>query len=170
MNTFFPKLNSLTPIIFFFGVISMFSCSPLKVADSNLVDQAPEGFNNPDMVLMIQKKTNGIGQKRQNKNIAFSFNKYYSGKYEMASSEEICANLKYADKKIYRYIFHEDIIEAPSGSVINYSISYHLYDRATEKKIELNVNSNMRLEAIDIVAKKLNNYTSSRKIGPSLAY
>jgi hypothetical protein len=161
--------NALTVTVFF-SLLLMFSCSSSNVTRSTPVEPVPDGFNNPDMVLIIQKKTKGIGHNRKNNIINDSFKKYYSGKYEMLSSDDIGANLKYKDKLIYRYIFHHEVIYASPGMAINYRIDYLLYDRATGKQVNLNVDCSMPAEAPDAIAKKLNKYLSESKTGTVSSY
>jgi len=147
-------------------MVLLLSCSSSKITNTSVtVEPAPDGFSNPNMVLLIQKKVTGIGHNKKNRNINYSFKKYYSGKFEMVSSEEICINTKYKDNKTYRYIFHDEIIEGPPGAALNYTINYHLYDRITDKKINVDVECSLSAEANDAIAKKLNKYLTERKSG-----
>ena len=145
-----------------FSMIFMFSCSSSKVV-SNSLDRVPDGFSSPNMILLIQKNSPGIGLNRKKILIDNSFKKYYFGKYEIVSPEELCMNSKYKDKKTFRYIFHDEKIEAPSGSTKNYTINYHLYDRLTANKMTVPVYYNLLAEATDAIAKKLNKYLPWQK-------
>lgn len=147
----------------FFSMLLLLSCTTTSITNSNISEQTPEGFSNPNLVLLIQKKSHRFGLNRKQILIDNSFRKYYTGKYEIVSPEELCMNSKYKDKKTYRYIFHDEIIEAPAGSALNYTINYHLYDRIIDKKITVNIDYNLPAEAPDAIAKKLNKYLSMSK-------
>lgn len=89
------------------------------------------------------------------------FKKYYSGKYEMASFEEITNNPKYQDKKIYCYLLTDEVWTSSSttrtttstGSSIQYNnayrLGYHLYDLLEDKRYpEIGISSNVPAKAM----------------------
>ena len=137
----------------------------------------PPEFKDPDCVLLLQKRTHGINAKGMNNYLKKSFKKYYKGKYEMASLEEINSDPKYQDKKIYRYVLTDEVWRnnqtvRTTTTVTNgastssqtdfqynnaYRIGYHLHDRLEEKPYpEIGVSSNVPAKAMKRVASVLN--------------
>src|SRR5215213_9455110 len=86
-------------ILMFFST----ACTSSRMADSKIDEKSfPAEFGKPDQILLIQKRP--AKYKPINNYIEKSFRKTYTGKFEMATSEEISRNPKYQDKKIYRYL------------------------------------------------------------------
>lgn len=137
----------------------------------------PPGFNDQNYVLLLQKRTSGINARGMNRYLNKYFRKHYSGKFEMASIEDIINNSKYQDRQIYRYVLTDEVWRdnttvrttttitggAPTsntGFQYNnaYSIGYHLYDLLENKSYpDMGVSSNVPASAMKKAAIVLNN-------------
>lgn len=160
------NLLSLTAILSIF----LQSCISGHVSSRRLNQGAfPPEFNNPNHILLIQKRTTGINHKGMNKYLNKYFRKHYSGKYEMASKEEIMNSPKYQDRKIYRFVLSDDVWTSRStitkmtstGADIQYNnvyrIGYHLFDLLEDKNYpEMGVSSNVPAKAMKRAAMVLN--------------
>lgn len=142
----------------------LFSCTSSKV-NQNRLDQGafPPAFGESNHILLIEKRTKGINHNGLNNYIAKSFRKNYSGKFEMASYDEIKNNPKYADKKLYRFILTDEVWNSRTTvTTVNstgsrstdyqyvYVMDFHLYDRQEEKEYPaMGVGSNVPAKAIN---------------------
>ena len=124
-------------------------------------DAFPPGFNDPNCVLLLQKRTSGMNHKGMNNYLNKYFKKYYSGKFEMASLEDITKDPKYQDKKIYRYLLTDEVWTSSSttrtttstGTSFEYNnayrLGYHLYDLLEAKRYpEIGISSNVPAKAM----------------------
>lgn len=110
-----------------------------------------------------------------NNYLSKSFKKYYSGKWEMASIEDIKIDPKYKNKEVYRYILIDDVRTSSSRTVTtersgtasrttigydnSYSLDYHLYDRIDDKAYpKLGIASGVPAKAMVKVANALDQH------------
>lgn len=158
--------------LYLFLLILFTSCATSHINDRKLDKSAfPKEFGNPEQVLLLEKRTHGITKGQINRRLERSFKKSYSGKYEMASKEEIDSNPKYADKNIYRFVL-SDVVWANYGpstrttaasgvTTFNYQnayrLDYHLHDRMSSTNYpDMGVSSNSFPKAIKRVSAVLN--------------
>ena len=125
----------------------------------------PASFNDPNCILLIQKRTSGINSRGMNNYLRKAFHKHYSGKFEMASLEEINKDPKYQDKKIYRFVLTDHVwtssntirTTTSSGTSFeynnSYSLDYFIHDRIEDKTYpEMGVSSGVPAKAMNRVA------------------
>ena len=160
-------LKKLYPV--FFTALFLASCISSHVNMKRLDQSAfPPDFNNPKYVLLLQKRTEGLNHGGMNRYLSKYFRKYYGGKWEMASIEDINANPKYKDKEVYRYILTDEVWRSNStvtttsstGTSIQYNnayrLGYHLYDRKSEQALpDFGLDSNVPAKAMKKVANAL---------------
>lgn len=158
-------------LIFFFLIILLGSCATSHINERKLdPDAFPPDYGKAEQVLLVEKRTHGITKGQINRRVDRSFKKSYSGKYEMASKEEIETNPKYADKNIYRYVVSDVVWSSynssrtttikngiPTQTTINYQnayrLDYHLHDRLTNRNYpDMGVSSNSFPKAIKRVS------------------
>jgi hypothetical protein len=153
-----------------FFIILFTACVSAHVNPKRIDQNAfPEGFSDPNCILLIQKRTSGINARGMNNYLKKSFRKHYTGKYEMASRDEIENNPKYQDKKIYRFVLSDEVwtnrssttTRSSTGVSIQYNnsyrLDYRLYDREIDKSYpEIGVSSNVPAKAMKRVAATLN--------------
>ncbi len=165
------KIITQKTLIFCLLLSLLAGCATSHINDRKLNSDAfPADFGKSEQILLVEKRTQGITKGQINRRVERSFKKSYSGKYEMASKEEIETNPKYADKNIYRYVV-SDVVWAsynssrtttvkngiPTQSTINYQnayrLDYHLHDRLTDKNYpDMGVSSNSFPKAIKRVS------------------
>lgn len=157
-------------------IVLFTSCVSGRVNFKKLDQEAfPSGFNDQNCVLLIQKRTRGISARGMNKHLNKYFTKHYTGKFEMASFEDIMHNPKYQDRKVYRYVLSDQVwrdnttirttattVGIPSSNTgfeyrNAYSIGYHLYDLLEEKNYpDMGLSSNVPASAMKKAAIALN--------------
>ena len=156
--------------------ISATSCTSSHINESRINQSAfPPQFGEPGQILLIEKRTSGINKGGMNNYIQKSFEKNYSGRFEMATADEIRNNPKYKNTKVYRYVLTDNVWTSGSKVVTTttnpsrttssteiqynyaYSLDFHLYDRAEEKNYPtLGVSSNVPAKAINRTSVLLN--------------
>jgi hypothetical protein len=147
-------------------VVFIFGCTSSHLKESRVNEDAfPPGFGDPQYVLLVQKRTGGINPRGISNYMEKSFKKNYTGKFEMASEEEIQKNARYQDKNIYRfmliYIMDSYTTQTFSnGRMVNhtaYRFDMHLFDRLNNKSYpSLGVSSNVPAKAINRTSVLLN--------------
>lgn len=91
-----------TTVIAFFSALVFSGCITLKnnVATAGSI---PADLKDSAYVLLVQKQELGLAN-LQNRQVAKIMRKYYKGRYEMATAEEIKNDVKYAGITVYRYV------------------------------------------------------------------
>lgn len=95
--------------ILFFPALLIFliSCTSSRLSSNKFNKESiPSQFKCAECILLIVERDKGKGKAISNY-IRNSFRKNYSGKFEMATREEIESNPKYQDNKIYRFILSD---------------------------------------------------------------
>lgn len=83
----------------------LISCTSSRLSSNKFNKESiPSEFKCSECILLIVERTKGNAI---NNYIKKSFKKNYTGKFEMASREEIERNPKYKDNKIYRFILSD---------------------------------------------------------------
>jgi hypothetical protein len=144
----------------------LISCTSSHVNKSRINQSAfPPDFKNSKYILLIEKINRGINARGMNNYIRKSFQKHYSGKFEMADHNDILKDPKYQDKGIYRFILTDVVwsstttIMGPGQMDINqsYSLDFHLFDRLEVKNYpSLGVASGVPAKAINRTSVILN--------------
>lgn len=159
------KFYTLLFLLFLFA-----GCATSHINERKLDKTAfPPEFGKPDQILLLEKRTHGITKGQINRRLERSFKKNYTGKYEMASKEELETNPKYAEKNIYRFVL-SDVVWASYSSTRTttathtsigyqnaYRLDYHLHDRTSNTNFpDMGVSSNSFPKAIKRVSAVLN--------------
>jgi hypothetical protein len=86
-------------------MILLISCTSSRLGSKKFNEQSiPSQFKCSECILLIVERDKGNAI---NNYIKKSFGKNYSGKFEMATRQEIESNPKYQDSKIYRFILSD---------------------------------------------------------------
>jgi hypothetical protein len=150
-----------------FSSILLFSCASSKVTQNDIpANSIPQEFGNNKQILLIEKRTRGISKGTMNRGYEKTFTKYYTGKFELASREEIETSSKYKNKEIYRYVLR-DYTQTGGTTTLNgingpgysyqhsYNLTFHLYDRLNNKDFETIGSGSTPLKAASFTAKAL---------------
>jgi hypothetical protein len=166
----------LSSILFAALIFSQIFCTSSHINESRINQDAfPAHFGEPGQILLIEKRTSGINKGGMNNYIQKSFEKNYSGAFEMATADEIRNDPKYKNTKVYRYVLTDNVWTSGSKVVTTttnpsrttssteiqynyaYSLDFHLFDRAEEKNYPtLGVSSNVPAKAINRTSVLLN--------------
>jgi hypothetical protein len=152
---------------FAISVICLLSACTSSHVNAKRINQAafPASFNDPNCILLIQKRTSGINARGMNNYLRRAFQKHYSGKFEMASYKEINNDPKYNDKKIYHFVLTDQVWSSSqtirtttsTGTTFDYnnsySLDYRIHDRIEDKTYpEIGVYSSVPARAMNKVA------------------
>ena len=155
-------------------LVFLAACSTSHVNPRRINKEAfPAAFNDTTTVLLIEKRTTGINSRGWNRFLKRAFRKRYTGKYELASIEEITNSPKYQDKKTYRYILTDAvkttrrvdqvITNTQAGNVrsqettMTYRLDYYLVDRLSDKSYSrVGVSSNVPAKSMKRISAVLN--------------
>lgn len=153
-------------IIYLTLVVLIYGCTSSHLNKSRINEGAfPPGFGDPQYVLLVQKRTGGINPKGISNYLEKSFKKNYSGKFEMATAEEIKGDARYENKNLYRFVVMYDMTSHTTqaysnGRFVNqtaYRIDLNLFDRLNDKSYpSLGVYSNVPAKAINRTSVLLN--------------
>jgi hypothetical protein len=147
-------------------IIFISGCTSSHLSKSRINEKAfPPEFGDPQYVLLVQKRDGGLNPTGISNYLKKSFKKNYSGKFVMASEEEIRRDPKYQDKNIYRFVVIYDMTSNTTqayvdGRFVNqrsYRIDLHLHDRLNDNTYpSLGVYSNVPAKAINRASVLLN--------------
>ena len=166
----------LSSIMLIALMFSQTFCTSSHISESKINQSAfPAQFGAPGQILLIEKRTSGINAKGMNNYIRKSFQKNYSGAFEMVTPDEIKNDHKYKNTKVYRYVLTDNVWTSGSKVVTTttnasrtasstdiqynyaYRLDFHLYDRVEEKNYPtLGVSSNVPAKAINRTSVILN--------------
>lgn len=156
--------------VYLFFLFLVTSCASSHINERKIDKSAfPPEFGKPEQILLLEKRTRGITKGQINRRLERSFKKSYTGKFEMASKEEIESNPKYADTNIYRFVL-SDMVWASYRSTRTttsthtsidyqnaYRLDYHFHDRVTNTNYsDIGVSSNSFPKAIKRVSAVVN--------------
>jgi hypothetical protein len=138
--------------------------------DSTKAASIPADYNNPKYILLIQKRTQGITKGRMNSYFEKTFTRNYSGRFELASWEEIQNDPKYQNTEVYRYVLRDKVdastattrtqYGAAGRSEFSYTNDYwmelYLHDRVSNQALPTVAQGSSPAKAITSAAKRLN--------------
>ncbi len=149
------------------GLLWLLSSCTSSHVNAKRINQAafPVGFNDPGYILLIQERTSGLNHRGMNNYLRKAFRKHYTGKFEMASLDEINNEPKYRDKKLYRFVLTDHTwtssattrTTTSSGTSFEYANAYlldfFLHDRMEDKTYpSIGISSNVPAKAMNRVA------------------
>lgn len=88
----------------------------------------PKDIRDPKYVLLVQKQDGGMAN-HQNNMVNNQMRKFYKGRYEMVSANEISTNPKYADVSVYRYVIRRS--SDPMFSIVSTE-----FNRAGSRRVD----------------------------------
>jgi len=162
------KIKFFLPLLM---LIILASCVSGRINPKKIDKNAfPVGFSNLNSVLLLEQKS-GMGSKPWNNRLNRYFTKYYNGKIEMASRQEILNNSKYKDETKYRYVLTDDVWSSggtttrtttATGTSFEYNkayrLDYRIYDLVEGKSYPtIGVSSNNFAKSMKRTAIVMNN-------------
>jgi nitrate reductase alpha subunit len=151
------------------------ACTSSNINSNRINESAfPPDFKCNECVLLVMKRVGGMNPGGMNNYIEKSFTKNYTGKFEMATSDQIENDPKYQNTKIYRFIVSDQVRTGGSkvttstisngittGKDIQYNYTYtmdfRIYDRLMNKEYpSMGLASNVPAKAINRTSVLLN--------------
>ena len=138
-----------------------FISSLLSLTFVNAQGAIPPDFKCSDCILVILKPEKKSTVPAFEKNVKKYFNKYYSGKYEIATAKELETESRFQDKKIYKFSLkynvndNIDVKPGTSDQFINHNVRLCVYDRESEKPYPCFAAGRSSAESVMRVAKML---------------
>ena len=112
-----PKTKNMKILLFPAILIFLISCTSSRMSSNKFNKESiPPQFKCAECILLIAERDKG---KAINNYIRNSFRKNYTGKFEMATQEEIESNPKYQDNKIYRFILSDRTWTSGGTTMVN---------------------------------------------------